>query len=212
MPAAAARSSARSAPSSTCRAANRAAARPTMSSDRARQLRAGHHSFFITDDNFARNKDWEAIFDRLISCARSRHPHRLDHPGRHAVPQDAELHRQGARAGVRASSSAWRTSIPTICWPPRSGRTRSPNTARCCWPGSARHHHLCGYILGFPNDTPESILRDIEIIKRELPVDLLEFFLPDAAAGLGGPSQARGARAPGWTPTSTSTTSSASAH
>jgi hypothetical protein len=33
-----------------------------------------------------------------------------------------------------------------------------------------------GYILGFPNDTKESILRDIEIIKRELPLDLLEFF------------------------------------
>src|SRR5262249_2088060 len=34
----------------------------------------------------------------------------------------------------------------------------------------------CGYILGFPDDTPESILRDIGIIQRELPVDLLEFF------------------------------------
>src|SRR4029077_2328816 len=34
----------------------------------------------------------------------------------------------------------------------------------------------CGYILGFPNDTAESIRRDIEIIKSELPVDLLEFF------------------------------------
>jgi hypothetical protein len=33
-----------------------------------------------------------------------------------------------------------------------------------------------GYILGFPGDTKESILRDIEIIKRELPLDLLEFF------------------------------------
>ena len=28
---------------------------------------AGVHKFFITDDNFARNKEWEAIFDRLIS-------------------------------------------------------------------------------------------------------------------------------------------------
>ncbi|HTW72330.1 MAG TPA: radical SAM protein, partial [Acetobacteraceae bacterium] len=27
----------------------------------------GVHSFFITDDNFARNKDWEPIFDRLIA-------------------------------------------------------------------------------------------------------------------------------------------------
>ncbi len=26
----------------------------------------GIHKFFITDDNFARNKEWEAIFDRLI--------------------------------------------------------------------------------------------------------------------------------------------------
>ena len=35
---------------------------------------------------------------------------------------------------------------------------------------------ICGYILGFPGDTPESIMHDIEVIKRELPVDLLEFF------------------------------------
>jgi hypothetical protein len=33
-----------------------------------------------------------------------------------------------------------------------------------------------GYILGFPTDTPESIARDIGIIKRELPIDILEFF------------------------------------
>jgi radical SAM superfamily enzyme YgiQ (UPF0313 family) len=26
----------------------------------------GIHKFFITDDNFGRNKEWEAIFDRLI--------------------------------------------------------------------------------------------------------------------------------------------------
>jgi radical SAM superfamily enzyme YgiQ (UPF0313 family) len=35
---------------------------------------------------------------------------------------------------------------------------------------------IAGYILGFPGDTKESILRDIEIVKRELPVDILEFF------------------------------------
>jgi coproporphyrinogen III oxidase-like Fe-S oxidoreductase len=34
----------------------------------------------------------------------------------------------------------------------------------------------CGYIMGFPTDTPERVLNDIEILKRELPVDLLEFF------------------------------------
>ena len=34
---------------------------------------------------------------------------------------------------------------------------------------------FAGYILGFPTDTPESIIRDIRIIQRELPIDLLEF-------------------------------------
>ena len=47
-----------------------------------------------------------------------------------------------------------------------------------------------GYILGFPGDTPASIERDIRIIQRELPVDLLEFFHPHAAAGLRRPQEA----------------------
>lgn len=34
-----------------------------------------------------------------------------------------------------------------------------------------------GYIIGFPNDTLGSIARDIRIIQRELPVDILEFFI-----------------------------------
>ena len=35
---------------------------------------------------------------------------------------------------------------------------------------------LAGYILGFPADTPETIRRDIAIIKKELPLDIIEFF------------------------------------
>jgi hypothetical protein len=35
----------------------------------------------------------------------------------------------------------------------------------------------CGYIIGIPNDTRARVLNDIEIIKRELPVDLIEFFM-----------------------------------
>jgi hypothetical protein len=32
-----------------------------------------------------------------------------------------------------------------------------------------------GFIMGLPGDTPETIHRDIQIIQKELPVDLLEF-------------------------------------
>src|SRR5439155_24734788 len=35
---------------------------------------------------------------------------------------------------------------------------------------------LAGYILGFPADTPATIRRDIAIIQRELPLDVIEFF------------------------------------
>ena len=37
---------------------------------------------------------------------------------------------------------------------------------------------LCyaGYITGFPADTAESVLHDIDVLKRELPIDVLEIF------------------------------------
>ena len=56
----------------------------------------GIKRFFITDDNFARNRDWELLFDRLIHLRAGEFPkHRLHHPGRHALPQNPELHREG---------------------------------------------------------------------------------------------------------------------
>ena len=72
-PAAAVRSNARSAPSSMCRAGNRAAAPPDDIEQTIREHWAeGITHFFITDDNFARNKDWEPIFDRHHRVARAR--------------------------------------------------------------------------------------------------------------------------------------------
>src|SRR6185503_11016077 len=35
-----------------------------------RHIQYGFHWFFVTDDNFARNKDWEAILDRIIEVRR----------------------------------------------------------------------------------------------------------------------------------------------
>ena len=36
-----------------------------------------------------------------------------------------------------------------------------------------KYHFIitCGYIIGFPNDTKESVLRDVEVIKRDLAID-----------------------------------------
>ena len=73
-------------------------------------VRANHaigiNRFFLTDDNLARNRNWEACFDRLIELKRKAGPHRPPAgAGRHALPQDPALHREGRRGrrgpGVR---------------------------------------------------------------------------------------------------------------
>ena len=52
--------------------------------------------FFVTDDNFARNRNWEPILDRLIEL---REESGLQDPpaaaGRHALPPHPGLHREG---------------------------------------------------------------------------------------------------------------------
>ena len=128
---------------------------PQVAPPHARRHRAADHAhtgpqgvrrFFITDDNFARNKDWEPIFDRLIEIARAgqdRHP--PDHPGRHAVPQDPELHRQGAArrrdAGVHRAGEH-QSGEPARGQEAAEQDHRIPHDAAGLEAG--RRHHLCG--------------------------------------------------------------------
>ena len=52
--------------------------------------------FFVTDDNFARNRNWEPILDRLIELReQTRLQDQAPAAGRHALPQDPEFHREG---------------------------------------------------------------------------------------------------------------------
>ena len=34
-----------------------------------------------------------------------------------------------------------------------------------------------GYIIGFPGDTYDSIMRDVDRLKHELPIEFVEFFM-----------------------------------
>ena len=137
----------------------------------------GVDRFFITDDNFARNKDWEPIFDRIIKL---REEDGMD--VRFLIQVETLCHKipnfvaKAKRAGVTRISSASKISIPTTCLPPRSGRTRSPNTATCCSPG---RRSASGPMPATSSDfrmTHRDGRRDIEIIKKEMPLDVLEFF------------------------------------
>ncbi len=138
----------------------------------------GLRSFFITDDNFARNKDWEAILDRIIHL---REVEKLKigfliqvDTLCHKLPNFIE---KCARAGVRRVFIGLENINPDnlAAAHKRQNKITEYRKMLLAWK-AARIITYCGYITGFPNDTAESIIRDVEIVKKELPLDVLEFF------------------------------------
>lgn len=138
----------------------------------------GINRFFITDDNFARNKNWEAIFDRLIYLREDEGMNI-----KFVIQVDTLCHKTPGfieKAG-RAGCSRVFIGLENINPENLTSANKNQNkiteyrTMLQMWK-SVGAVTYCGYILGFPTDTPERILRDIEIIKEELPVDILEFF------------------------------------
>jgi hypothetical protein len=138
----------------------------------------GIKRFFITDDNFARNREWEVLFDRLIQLRNGEFPKigftiQVDTLC-HKIPNFIE---KAAQAGVRRVFIGLENINPDnlIAAKKRQNKITEYREMLQKW----RDHGAityAGYILGFPGDTKESIVRDIEIIKRELPLDILEFF------------------------------------
>jgi len=142
-------------------------------------LMQGVHNFFITDDNLARNQNWEAIFDRLIRMR--------EEEGQHVniVAQvDTMSHKvrgfieKAGRAGVNRVFIGLENINPDSLKGAKKGQNQiSEYRAMLQAWHCAGALTYAGYILGFPGDTPASIERDIGIIQRELPIDLLEFFI-----------------------------------
>jgi len=140
--------------------------------------RHGIHWYFISDDNFARNKDWEIIFDRII-LLRERDRIEL----KIVIQVDTLCHKianfieKAARAGVRKVFIGLENINPAnlLAAKKRQNKITEYRSMMLAWK-KAGVITYAGYILGFPNDTPESVREDIEIIKKELPIDILEFF------------------------------------
>ena len=150
--------------------------------DVERIIRENHEQnincFIITDDNFARNTDWEVLFDRLIHLRKTEFPDlvftiQVDTLS-HKIPNFIE---KAAQAGVRHVFIGLENINPDnlIAAKKRQNKITEYREMIQKW-REAGAITYAGYILGFPADTKESIFRDIEIIKRELPLDILEFF------------------------------------
>jgi uncharacterized radical SAM superfamily protein len=136
--------------------------------------KVGINRFFLTDDNFARNKHWEILIDRLIALKAQgleifmhvqvdtmaykipRFIEKLYAAGGYQIfigleninsdNLEASKKRQNRIEDYREMILAWK-KFPTII--------------------------TCGYIIGFPNDTVESVLRDVEVLKRDLAIDTI---------------------------------------
>lgn len=138
----------------------------------------GIHKFFITDDNFARNRDWEAIFDRLIELRE-----RDGIPLGLMIQVDTLCHKienfveKAKRAGVTRVFIGLENVNPDnlAAAKKRQNKITEYRKMLLAWKAEGIIT-IAGYILGFPADTPETIRRDIAIIQHELPLDIIEFF------------------------------------
>ncbi len=138
----------------------------------------GISKFFITDDNFARNKEWESIFDRLILLRE-----REGIPLGLMIQVDTLCHKisgfieKAKRAGVTRVFIGLENVNPDnlVAAKKRQNKITEYRTMLLAWKAQGIIT-LAGYILGFPADTPQTIRRDIAIIQKELPLDIIEFF------------------------------------
>ena len=135
--------------------------------------------FFITDDNFARNRNWKATLERLI--------HLREEVGlrfKFIIQVDTLCHRldgfieMAARAGCNRVFIGLENIDPEALMAAKKRQNKIWEYRKMLqdWKNAGVATYA-GYILGFPDDTPEKISRNMEIIKRELPLDLIEFFI-----------------------------------
>ena len=137
----------------------------------------GVNRFFLTDDNLARNRNWEKCFDRLIELRE-----REGLAVRLMVQVDTLCHRipnfidKAVGAGVDLVFVGMENINPDNLLAAKKAQNRLGEYREMllAW----KQHPviiMAGYILGFPNDTRASIMRDVETVKRELPIDMIYF-------------------------------------
>lgn len=136
----------------------------------------GTKRFLITDDNFARNKNWEAVLDQIIALRDEGIKINImiqTDTLSHKIPSFIEkCHAAGVDQvfiGLENINPANLVSINK-----RQNKINDYKEMVLAW---KRFPIVmtASYILGLPSDTYTSIIKDIETIKRELAIDLMFF-------------------------------------
>jgi radical SAM superfamily enzyme YgiQ (UPF0313 family) len=150
----------------------------------AHAIRHNYHAhgitfYFFTDDNFARNKNWEAIFDALIRLREEEHI-----PVRFMMQVDVlswkikNFVEKASRAGCQnvfiGMESLDTTSLKA------AGKNQNHVDEYSMLIESYRESEISthvGYIIGFPNETAESVRRDLTCLMQEVRPDQASFFM-----------------------------------
>ncbi len=142
---------------------------------------AGITRFVLTDDNFARNRNWEQFADRLIELREQGFKVKL------VIQVDTLAHRipnfidkcvaMGVDELFVGLENVNADNLEAA--KKRQNRVEEYREMFLQW----KKHPvfiICGYIIGFPNDSYDSIMHDIGILKKELPIDAiyLNFLTP----------------------------------
>ncbi|MCL4523841.1 MAG: radical SAM protein [Acidobacteria bacterium] len=150
----------------------------------AEALRRNYHQhgisfYFITDDNFARNKSWEAIFDVFI---RLREEEQI--PLKFMMQVDvlswkiknfvAKAHRAGCTNVFIGMESVNTDNL--LAAGKRQNHVEEYRQLIEAYRSAEISTHV-GYIVGFPNDTADSLRRDVERLMQEVQPDHASFFI-----------------------------------
>jgi radical SAM superfamily enzyme YgiQ (UPF0313 family) len=135
--------------------------------------------YLISDDNFARNPNWESILDGMIQLREED-----GIPIRYMMETDTLAHRlpgfldKAARAGCFQNFMGMETINPKSLAAAQKLQNRPERYAEMIemWRERGVVTQV-GYIIGFPEDSYDSVMQDIHTLKTEVKPDLASFFV-----------------------------------
>jgi radical SAM superfamily enzyme YgiQ (UPF0313 family) len=141
--------------------------------------RRGVHHYFLTDDNFARNPQWERIFDGLVAL---REKEALDIDFMMQVDTQAPKIPRFVEKAARAGCVQVFIGMESVRDDNLQAGGKPQNRAAEYREMVARWHEVgvvchAGFIIGFPHDTYARVMEDVRTLSETMLVDHASFFM-----------------------------------
>jgi len=139
----------------------------------------GIRFYFFTDDNFSRNPQWERILDVMIEL---REQEGIDVSFMMQVDTLATRNRRFVEKAAAAGCNHVFIGMESINPENLASANKKQNHVDWfremtdTWHAHGVSCHV-GYIVGFPNDTPESVREEVRRLVHEVQVDQASFFM-----------------------------------